>query len=44
MDAFKISNTLLKNYMILESAYEEKMFFENDIKKQKTKFYLLEIY
>ena len=36
-DAFKISNTLLKNSMILESAYDEKMFFEKNIKKTKNK-------
>ena len=28
---------LLKNSIVLESAFDEKMFFENDIKKTKNK-------
>jgi hypothetical protein len=36
-EEFKISNILLKNSIILESAFDEKMFFENDIKKTKNK-------
>ncbi len=36
-EEFKISNMLLKNSIVLESAFDEKMFFENDIKKTKNK-------
>ena len=36
-EEFKISNILLKNSIILESAFDEKMFLENDIKRAKNK-------
>ena len=34
---FKVSNIILKNSIVLESAFDEKMFLENDIKRTKNK-------